>query len=90
MHAIETDGLSRTFGQLDAVGGLDLQVPAGSIFALIGPNAAGKTTTIKMLMNLVRPTAGRPLFSACRSPSLAAQSGSASATSPRTRNCPIG
>lgn len=59
MHAIETRGLSRTFGSLDAVRGLDLQVPAGSIFALIGPNAAGKTTTIKMLMNLVRPTAGR-------------------------------
>lgn len=58
MHAIETDGLSRTFGRLDAVRGLDLKVPAGSIFALIGPNAAGKTTTIKMLMNLVRPTAG--------------------------------
>ncbi len=56
--AIETHGLSRTFGSLDAVRSLDLQVPAGSIFALIGPNAAGKTTTIKMLMNLVRPTAG--------------------------------
>ena len=39
--------------------GLDLKVPAGSIFALIGPNGAGKTTTIKMLMNLVRPTTGR-------------------------------
>ncbi len=59
MHAIETDGLSRSFGRLDAVSGLNLHVPAGSIFALIGPNAAGKTTTIKMLMNLVRPTAGR-------------------------------
>jgi ABC-2 type transport system ATP-binding protein len=58
MNAIETVGLSRTFGRLDAVRDLDLKVPAGSIFALIGPNAAGKTTTIKMLMNLVRPTAG--------------------------------
>ena len=48
-HAIETHGLSRTFGRLDAVRGLDLKVPAGSVFALIGPNAAGKTTTIKML-----------------------------------------
>jgi ABC-2 type transport system ATP-binding protein len=59
MHAIETEGLARTFGRLDAVHGLDLRVPAGSIFALIGPNAAGKTTTIKLLMNLVRPTGGR-------------------------------
>jgi ABC-2 type transport system ATP-binding protein len=58
MNAIETNGLSRTFGRLDAVRGLDLKVPAGSLFALIGPNAAGKTTTIKMLLNLVRPTAG--------------------------------
>ena len=58
MQAIETRGLSRTFGRLDAVRGLDLEVPTGSIFALIGPNAAGKTTTIKMLLNLVRPTAG--------------------------------
>ena len=58
MNAIETEGLSRTFGRLDAVRNLDLKVPAGSIFALIGPNAAGKTTTIKMLMNLVRPSAG--------------------------------
>ena len=58
MQAIETRGLARTFGTLEAVRGVDLRVPAGSIFALIGPNAAGKTTTIKMLMNLVRPTAG--------------------------------
>jgi ABC-2 type transport system ATP-binding protein len=58
MRAIETEGLSRTFGRLDAVHGLDLRVPAGSIFALIGPNAAGKTTTIKLLMNLVRPSDG--------------------------------
>ena len=56
--AIETTGLARTFGRLDAVRGLDLRVPAGSMFALIGPNGAGKTTTIKLLMNLVRPTRG--------------------------------
>jgi len=59
MHAIESESLSRTFGRLDAVHALDLRVPAGSIFALIGPNAAGKTTTIKLLMNLVRPTGGK-------------------------------
>jgi ABC-2 type transport system ATP-binding protein len=56
--AIETHGLTRRFGRLDAVDNLDLRVPAGSIFALVGPNAAGKTTTIKMLLNLVRPTRG--------------------------------
>ena len=58
-HLIETDGLTRTFGRLEAVKGLDLRVPAGSIFALIGPNGAGKTTTIKLLMNLLRPTRGQ-------------------------------
>jgi len=57
-HAIETHGLTRRFGHLDAVNGLDLAVPTGSIFALVGPNGAGKTTTIKLLMNLIRPTQG--------------------------------
>jgi ABC-2 type transport system ATP-binding protein len=59
MNAIESRGLTRTFGSVDAVRGLDLDVPAGSIFALIGPNGAGKTTTIKLLMNLLQPTTGR-------------------------------
>ena len=59
MHAVETFGLQRRFGSLDAVHGLDLQVRQGSVFALIGPNGAGKTTTLKMLMNLLRPSAGR-------------------------------
>jgi ABC-2 type transport system ATP-binding protein len=57
-NAIETHGLTRRFGRLDAVDGLDVAVPAGSIFALVGPNGAGKTTTIKLLMNLIRPTRG--------------------------------
>lgn len=57
-HAIETSGLTRRFGRLDAVQGLDLVVPEGSVFALIGPNGAGKTTTIKLLMNLLRASSG--------------------------------
>jgi ABC-2 type transport system ATP-binding protein len=57
-HAIETNALTRRFGRLDAVHGLDLTVPEGSVFALVGPNGAGKTTTIKLLMNLLRPSAG--------------------------------
>ncbi|HCA87380.1 MAG TPA: multidrug ABC transporter ATP-binding protein, partial [Streptomyces sp.] len=57
--AIETRGLSKRFrgGQL-AVDGLDLTVPVGSVFGFLGPNGSGKTTTIRMLMGLVRPTAG--------------------------------
>ena len=62
--AIETFDLTRRFGRTEAVNGLNLQVPAGSIFAFLGPNGAGKTTTLKMLMNLVRPTRGRATCSA--------------------------
>jgi ABC-2 type transport system ATP-binding protein len=57
-RAIETFDLTRRFGRTEAVKSLNLQVPAGSIFALLGPNGAGKTTTLKLLMNLLRPTRG--------------------------------
>ncbi|MFE0425205.1 ABC transporter ATP-binding protein [Streptomyces sp. NPDC058953] len=57
---IETRGLTKRFrgGQL-AVDRLDLTVPAGSVFGFLGPNGSGKTTTIRMLMGLIEPTAGR-------------------------------
>jgi ABC-2 type transport system ATP-binding protein len=59
MHlAIEARGLRKRFGRTDVLTGLDLAVPAGSIFALLGPNGAGKTTTINILTTLVRPDAG--------------------------------
>ena len=58
-HAIETAGLTLRYGRTEAVRGLSMQVPAGSVFALVGPNGAGKTTTIKALMNLLRPASGR-------------------------------
>jgi len=51
-------GLSKTFGKVRVLDGLDFDVPEGSIFALIGPNGAGKTTTIKILMNILQPTSG--------------------------------
>jgi len=44
---------------VDAVNGLDLEVPEGAIYALVGPNGAGKTTAIKVLMNIFQPTSGR-------------------------------
>ena len=56
--AIQTFGLSRTFGDFVAVDGLDLSVGDGELFSVLGPNGAGKTTTIKMLCCLLRPTAG--------------------------------
>ena len=56
--AIRTTGLTRRFGALTAVSGLDLEVPAGAIYGFLGPNGAGKTTTIRMLLGLIRPDAG--------------------------------
>ena len=58
-YAIETDHLSHHYGRTEAVHDLTIQVPTGSLFALVGPNGAGKTTTIKTLMNLLQPSAGR-------------------------------
>ena len=57
-YAIETQHLSRRFGRTEVVHDLTLNVPVGSIFALVGPNGAGKTTTIKTMMNLLAPSAG--------------------------------
>jgi len=56
--AIEARGLTKRFGPILALDGLDLIVPRGSIFGLLGPNGAGKTTTIRILTGLARPTAG--------------------------------
>ncbi len=58
MNIIETQNLTRRFGRHEAVHGLDLAVPQGSVCALLGSNGAGKSTTIKLLMNLLQPTAG--------------------------------
>src|SRR6184192_1499576 len=56
--AIRTQRLTRRFGNLTAVDGVDLQVAAGQFFGFLGPNGAGKSTTIKMLTGLLAPTAG--------------------------------
>ena len=55
---IETSDLRKAYGAVDAVRGLDLRVPAGSICGFLGRNGAGKTTTIKMLLGLTRRTGG--------------------------------
>jgi ABC-2 type transport system ATP-binding protein len=56
--AIETQGLCKHFGKLTAVDGLSISVPAGTIAGFIGPNGSGKTTTIRLLLGLIRPDAG--------------------------------
>jgi ABC-2 type transport system ATP-binding protein len=56
--AIQTEQLTRTFGDLVAVDELTLQVPSGSIFGFLGPNGSGKTTTIRLLLGLLSPMRG--------------------------------
>ena len=56
--AIQTVGLSKDFGDVRAVDGLDLEVRRGEVFGFLGPNGAGKTTTIRTVLDLIRPTEG--------------------------------
>lgn len=58
MNAIQTQALTRRFGEKTVVDSLELTVHQGELFALLGVNGAGKTTTIKMLSGLLRPTSG--------------------------------
>jgi ABC-2 type transport system ATP-binding protein len=55
---IRTQSLTKKYTRNEALTGLTLEVPQGSVFALVGPNGAGKSTAIKTLMNIVRPTGG--------------------------------
>jgi len=55
---IRTVGLTKKYGNLVAVDGLDLNIPAGEIYGFLGPNGAGKTSTIKMLLGISRPSSG--------------------------------
>jgi daunorubicin resistance ABC transporter ATP-binding subunit len=57
--AIVAEGLRKTFGDVLALDGLDLEVEAATVFGLLGPNGAGKTTLVHILATLLRPTAGR-------------------------------
>ena len=56
--AVATSGLTKRFGAQAAVDGIDLVVPPGAVYGFLGPNGSGKTTTIRMLLGLVHPSAG--------------------------------
>ncbi len=56
---IQLINLTKHYGKLAAVDGLNLEVTAGQIFGFLGPNGAGKTTTIRVMMGILKPTAGR-------------------------------
>jgi ABC-2 type transport system ATP-binding protein len=57
-YAIETRALTKRYGSLTALDGVDLAVETGSVFGMIGPNGAGKTTAMRLLLDIIRPTSG--------------------------------
>jgi ABC-2 type transport system ATP-binding protein len=59
LPAIRTESLSKRYGDVPALAGLDLEVAPGEVVGYLGPNGAGKTTTIRLLLGLIRPTGGR-------------------------------
>src|SRR5687767_10269028 len=56
--AVDAQGLRKSYGDVEALRGVDLQVEAGRIFGLLGPNGAGKTTAVRILTTLLPPDAG--------------------------------
>ncbi|HEV2005111.1 MAG TPA: ATP-binding cassette domain-containing protein, partial [Candidatus Limnocylindrales bacterium] len=59
---IETRDLVKRFSDVHAVAGIDLRVPRGGVYGFLGPNGSGKTTTIRILLALIRPTRGASLL----------------------------
>ena len=55
---IEIEGLTKRFGQISAVAGIDLKVAKGEVLGFLGPNGAGKSTTMKMVTGFLAPTSG--------------------------------
>ena len=58
MIILETDSLDKSYGPVHAVNHLSLTVGAGQVYGILGPNGSGKTTTLSMLMGIVRPNGG--------------------------------
>ena len=56
--AVYVEGLRKSFGEVEALKGVDFEIPAGTIFGLLGPNGAGKTTAVRILTTLIKPSGG--------------------------------
>lgn len=65
MLSIETTNLTKTFDSLTAVRGLNLEVKTGEIFGLVGPDASGKTTSLRMLCGILPPDGGEAKVAGC-------------------------
>lgn len=59
MNIVEIQNITKTFGKVTAVDNLSLNVPKGTVYGFIGPNGSGKTTTLRMIMNIFYPDSGR-------------------------------
>ena len=59
MNVVEIENVTKTFGKITAVDNLSLNVPNGSVYGFIGPNGSGKTTTLRMIMNIFYPDSGK-------------------------------
>jgi len=57
-NVLEISGLKKSYGRIEAVRGIDLEVKRGELFAFLGPNGAGKSTTIEIISTLLEPDAG--------------------------------
>ncbi len=73
-YALQTKGLVKRFGSIVAVDGVNVQVEAGITYGLLGPNASGKTTLIRLLMGIIPPTQGEVTLLGCRLPDRALRS----------------
>lgn len=58
MNIIETNNLTKAYGDFTAVSALNLHIPKGTVYGFLGPNGAGKSTTLKMFLGLTKPTSG--------------------------------
>jgi ABC-2 type transport system ATP-binding protein len=61
-NAIQVQGLTKSYGKITALNGIDLQVQRGEIFGFLGPNGAGKTTSIRCMLDMIRPDRGKVLL----------------------------